>query len=223
MSTPSRTRLRFIDEAISHYASAHSSGPDAVQIDLQKVTQERTGRSAGMQIGDDQAVLMETIVRAMGVRHAIELGTFTGYSSIAIARGLVPGGHLLCCDVSEEWTSIAREYWARAGVADRIELRIGHGIETLRSLPEDGQFDFAFVDADKPGYPDYFRELLPRLRTGGLILADNTLLSGRVLDDANHDDNVEAIREFNKLVASDPRVRVVLVPIGDGVSFIRKL
>jgi caffeoyl-CoA O-methyltransferase len=222
MATPSRTRLRFTDEAISRYATAHSNGPDAVQAELQAVTQQRTGRAAGMQIGDDQAVLMETIVRAMGVRNAIELGTFTGYSSIAIARGLGPEGRLLCCDVSEEWTSIARDFWARAGVADRIELRIGPGIETLRSLPEDGQFDFAFVDADKPGYPDYFRELLPRLRTGGLMLADNTLFSGRVLDENNHDDNVEAIREFNKLVAGDSRVRVVLLPIGDGISFIQK-
>jgi len=161
---------------------------------------------------------MESIVRAMGARSAVELGTFTGYSSIAIARGLGPQGKLLCCDVSEEWTSIAREFWGRAGVADRI----GPGMETLRSLPQAEQFDFAFVDADKPGYPDYFRELLPRLRPGGLILVDNTLQSGKVLDNSNQGENVAAIREFNELVARDPRVRIVLVPIGDGVTFIQK-
>ncbi|HVA24022.1 MAG TPA: O-methyltransferase [Chloroflexota bacterium] len=222
MATPSRTRRRFIDEDISRYASAHSTPPDAVQLELQRVTQERTGRHSQMQIGDDQAVLMESIVRAMGARSAVELGTFTGYSSIAIARGLGPQGKLLCCDVSEEWTSIAREFWGRAGVADRIELRIGPGMETLRSLPQAEQFDFAFVDADKPGYPDYFRELLPRLRPGGLILVDNTLQSGKVLDNSNQGENVAAIREFNELVARDPRVRIVLVPIGDGVTFIQK-
>jgi caffeoyl-CoA O-methyltransferase len=222
MSTPARTRLRFIDEGISRYASAHSTPPDAVQLELQKVTQERTGRHSQMQIGDDQAVLMESIVRAMGARRAIEFGTFTGYSSIAVARGMGPEGRLLCCDVSEEWTSIAREYWAKAGVADRIELRIGPGLDTLRSLPKEEQFDFAFIDADKPGYAGYFEELLPRMRKGGLILADNTLQSGRVLDDSQDGENVVAIRNFNQLVASDPRVRVVLVPIGDGVSFIQK-
>lgn len=223
MAAPTRIRLRFIDENISRYAAEHSSPPDDVQRELQRVTQERTGGHAGMQIGDDQAVLMETLVRAMGVRNAIEFGTFTGYSSIAIARGLPPGGMLMCCDVSEEWTGIARDFWARAGVADRIELRIGPGVETLRSLPRAEQFDFAFIDAEKPGYPDYFQELLPRLRQGGLILADNTLQSGRLLQDSEQGENVVAIRRFNDLVVKDPRVRVVLLPVGDGVTFIQKL
>ncbi len=176
-----------------------------------------------MQIGDDQAVLMELVARAMGATAALEVGTFTGYSALAVARGMGPSGRLLCCDVSEEWTSIAREYWARAGVADRIELRIGPAIDTLRSLPAGEQFDLAFVDADKTGYLAYYQEIVPRLRSGGLLLADNTLQGGQVLDPRIDDESVTAIRSFNDFVAADPRVREVLIPIGDGVTFVQKL
>ena len=219
----SRRRSRFTDEEIDAYAAAHSTGPDEVQRELQKITAERTGPAARMQIGDDQAVLMEMIVRAMGARRAVEIGTFTGYSALAVARGLGPEGRLLCCDVNEEWTTIAREAWARAGVADRIELRIGPGIETLRALPMEQQFDFAFIDADKPGYPGYYEEILPRLRQGGLMLIDNVLQNGRVIDESATDENVEAIRALNDTIVADPRVRVVLLPIGDGVSVVQKI
>jgi caffeoyl-CoA O-methyltransferase len=219
----SRRRSRFTDEDIERYAAAHSTGPDAVQRELQEITAERTGPAARMQIGDDQAVLMEMIVRAMGARRAVEIGTFTGYSALAVARGMGPDGRLLCCDVSEEWTAIARDAWERAGVADRIELRIGPGIETLRGLPKEEQFDFAFIDADKPGYPGYYEEILPRLRTGGLVLIDNVLQNGRVIDESATDENVEAIRGLNDAIVSDPRVCVVLLPIGDGVSVVQKL
>jgi caffeoyl-CoA O-methyltransferase len=218
-----RTRSRFIDDAVVEYASAHSSGPDEVQIALQDVTQQRTGRAAGMQIGDDQAVLMEIIARAMGARRALEVGTFTGYSALAVAQGMGPEGRLLCCDVSEEWTAIAREYWQRAGVSDRIELRLGPAIDTLRALPLEEQFDLAFVDADKTGYVAYYEEVVPRLRRGGLLLADNTLQDGRVLDADADDESTAAIRSFNDHVAADRRVRVVLLPIGDGVSFVQKI
>jgi caffeoyl-CoA O-methyltransferase len=218
-----RSRSQFIDGAVVQYASAHSDGPDEIQVELQEATRERTGRAAGMQIGDDQAVLMEIITRAMGATAALEVGTFTGYSALAIARGMGPGGRLLCCDVSEEWTAVAREYWEKAGVEDRIELRIGPAIETLRSLPSTEQFDLAFVDADKTGYPAYYEEIVPRLRPGGLLLADNTLQGGRVLDPPPNDDSVKAIQLFNDHAATDPRVRVVLIPIGDGVTFIQKL
>jgi caffeoyl-CoA O-methyltransferase len=219
----SRRRSRFTDEEIEGYAAAHSTGPDAVQRELQEITAERTGPAAGMQIGDDQAVLMEMIVRAMGARRAVEIGTFTGYSALAVARGMGPEGRLLCCDVSEEWTAIARDAWERAGVADRIELRIGPGIETLRGLPKEEQFDFAFIDADKPGYPGYYEEILPRLRPGGLVLIDNVLQNGRVIDQSATDENVEAIRALNDAIEKDARVRVVLLPIGDGVSVVQKL
>ncbi len=218
-----RSRSRFIDDAVVDYASAHSSGPDEVQVALQEVTRQRTGRAAGMQIGDDQAVLMEIIARAIGATAVLEVGTFTGYSALAVARGMAAGGRLLCCDVSEEWTAIAREYWEKAGVADRIELRIGPAIESLRSLPDTARFDLAFVDADKTGYPDYYEEIVPRLRRGGLLLADNTLQDGRVLDPEINDASVSAIRSFNDQAARDQRVRVVLIPIGDGVTFIQKL
>ena len=219
----SRRRSRFTDEKIDAYAAARSAGPDEVQRELQAVTVERTGPAAVMQIGDDQAVLMEMIVRAMGARRAVEIGTFTGYSALAVARGMGPEGRLLCCDVSEEWTAIAREAWERAGVADRIELRIGPGIETLRALPNDEQFDFAFIDADKPGYPGYYEEILLRLRPGGLMLIDNVLQNGRVIDESATDENVETIRALNDAIVADPRVRVVLLPIGDGVSVVQKI
>lgn len=219
----SRRRSTFVDAVIDEYAAAHSTPPDVHQLDLQRTTQEKTGSAARMQIGDDQAVLMEMLVRAMGATHAVEIGTFTGYSALAVARGLGPDGRLLCCDVSEEWTSIAREAWERAGVADRIELRIGPGLETLRSLPPGERFDFAFIDADKTSYTQYYEEVLARLRPGGLILLDNMLQGGRVVDDLANDENVCAIRSVNDTIAADPRVKVVLVPIGDGVSFVQKL
>ena len=218
-----RTRSRFVADAIEQYAAAHSSGPDAVQVALQDVTRERTGGAAGMQIGDDQAILMEIITRAMGARRAVEVGTFTGYSALAVARGMGPEGRLLCCDVSEEWTAVAREFWQRAGVSDRIELRLGPAIDTLRALPPGDQFDLAFIDADKTGYLAYYQEIVPRLRPGGLLLADNTLQDGAVLDAGANDASTVAIRVFNDHVAADRRMRAVLLPIGDGVTFLQKL
>jgi caffeoyl-CoA O-methyltransferase len=218
-----RRRSRFVDPAIDRYTADRSSGPDEHQLELQHVTRENTGVAAGMQIGDDQAVLMEMLVRAMGATRAVEVGTFTGYSALAVARGLGPNGHLLCCDVSEEWTAHARHAWQNAGVADRIELRIGPGIDTLRSLQPVEQFDFAFVDADKPSYALYYDEILTRLRPGGLMLLDNMLQGGWVLNDSVTDENVVAIRSLNDAIAADPRVRVVLLPLGDGMSFVQKL
>jgi len=215
MTSPAaRRRSQFIDAVIDDYAAAHSTPPDAHQLELQRVTQEKTGRAAGMQIGDDQAVLMEMLVRAMGAKRAVEIGTFTGYSALAVARGLGPGGRLLCCDVSQEWTSIAREAWQEAGVASRIELRVGPGLETLRALPPGEQFDFAFIDADKTGYARYYEEILTRMRPGGLMLLDNTLQGGHVASDLAGDEDVAAIRSLNDAIAADPRVKVVLLPIG---------
>ncbi|HXY93518.1 MAG TPA: class I SAM-dependent methyltransferase [Acidimicrobiia bacterium] len=219
----SRRRSRFTEPDIEGYAAEHSTGPDDVQRELQEITAEKTGWAAGMQIGDDQAVLMETIVRAMGAKRAVEVGTFTGYSALAVARGIGPDGRLLCCDVSEEWTAMAREAWEKAGVADRIDLEIAPAADTLRALPDEEQFDFAFIDADKTGYPVYYEEILRRLRTGGLILIDNVLQNGRVIDQSVDDENVVAIRKLNDAVVNDPRVRVVMLPIGDGVSVVQKV
>jgi caffeoyl-CoA O-methyltransferase len=162
------------------------------------------------------------LTKLTGARRAIEVGTFTGYSSLCIARGLPPGGKLLCCDVSEEWTGLAKRFWEKAGVADRIELVIAPAAETLRALPEREEWDLAFIDADKPGYPVYYAEILKRLRPGGLILADNVLWMGRVVDAGADDPQTQAIRAFNDLVAKDDRVEKVMLPVADGLTLIRK-
>src|SRR5262249_27755264 len=142
-----------------------------------------------MQIAREQGVFLTLLARILGARRAVEIGTFTGYSAISIARGLVPGGRLLCCDVSEEWTAIARRYWARAGVADRIELQLAPALETLRTLPLTPEIDLVFIDADKTNYRRYYEELLPRLRPGGLIVFDNVLWGGQVADPSNQEES----------------------------------
>jgi caffeoyl-CoA O-methyltransferase len=215
-------RSAFASKPIVEYVARHVSEPDEVQRALRAETRERTGWAAAMQIGDDQAALMEMLARAIGARQAIEIGTFTGYSALAVARGMGPAGRLLCCDVSEEWTAIAREYWKRAGVADRIELRIGPALDTLRGLLEGEYFDLAFVDADKTAYLDYYEALVPRLRPNGILLVDNTLQRGRVTDASADDEAVRAMRIFNDRVTADPRVQSVLLHIGDGVTLIQK-
>lgn len=219
MVTP---RSRLLDPAVTDYLARHSTPPDAVQQRLIEATRSEAGDSAGMQIGPDQGVFFELLTRAMGVTSAIEIGTFTGYSALAIARGLAPGGRLICCDVSPEWTAIGRRHWADAGVADRIDLRIGPALDTLAELGDDETFDLAFVDADKPNYRNYLDALLPRLRPGGLILVDNTLWSGRVVDDEDQGENTVALRAFNDHVARRDDVVVVVLPVGDGISMISR-
>jgi caffeoyl-CoA O-methyltransferase len=215
-------RADVIDDELSAYIAAHSSKPDEVQRRLMNVTEERTGRAARMQIGNDQGTYFEMLTRAMGVTSAIEIGTFTGYSSLSIARGLAPGGRLICCDVSEEWTAIAREHWELAGVSDRIDLRIGPATDTIAALPADLRFDLAFIDADKTNYSNYYEALLPRMNEGAVMLVDNTLWSRRVLDPSVTDDDTAALKAFNDTVANDARVRCVITPIGDGVTIIQK-
>src|SRR5262249_27005648 len=152
------------------------------------------GPQSRMQISPLQGAFMELLVRAMGARQAVEVGTFTGYSALCVARGLPDDGHLLCCDVNQEWTSIARRYWKRAGVDGKIDLRLGPAATTLRSLPEDEQFDVAFIDADKSSYPVYFDEIVSRLRPGGVIMVDNTLWSGWVADPTSDDESTVLMR-----------------------------
>jgi caffeoyl-CoA O-methyltransferase len=165
---------------------------------------------------------MTLVTRLVGAREAVEVGTFTGYSAISIARGLPDDGHLLCCDVSEEWTAIARRAWAEAGVDDKIELRLAPAADTLRSLPDEEYVDLAFIDADKPAYPVYYEELLRRLRPNGLIMVDNTLWGGAIVDDTNDDESTVALRAFNDMVAADDRVDSALLTIGDGLTLLRK-
>lgn len=218
---PARHRDAVVPADIATYIASRTTAPDAVLVDLQARTAE-LGRAAGMQVGADQGALLTLLTRLVGARHAVEVGTFTGYSSICIARGLAPDGHLLCCDVSETYTSIAREAWAAAGLTDIIELRIAPAIETLRALDDDPVIDLAFIDADKGGYGAYFGELVPRIRPGGLLLVDNTLWSGRVVDETVGDADTVAIKTFNDMVAADERVESYILPVGDGVTVIRK-
>ena len=186
-------------------------------------TEERTGSASRMQIGGDQGTFFEILTSSIGARNAIEIGTFTGYSALSIARGLGPTGRLICCDVSEEWTAIAREHWELAGIADRIDLRIAPALDTIAALPADTQFDLAFIDADKTNYANYFEALLPRMRAGGVILVDNTLWSRQVLDLRAKETDTVALQAFNKMVAADTRVRCVIIPMGDGVTLLQKL
>jgi len=214
-------RATVVDETLSHYIAAHSTPPDMVQRQLMAATQAKTGDRAGMQIGSDQGMFFEMFARALGAHHVIEIGTFTGYSALSLARGIGPNGRLICCDVSEEWTAIAREHWELAGVADRIDLRIAPALDTIAALPADQLFDLAFIDADKPNYWNYFDALLPHMTNSGVMLVDNTLWSRKVMDHTADDHDTAALRTFNQRVAADPRVRCVVLPIGDGVTMIQ--
>jgi caffeoyl-CoA O-methyltransferase len=199
------------------YLTANSIPVDEVQRELIAET-AALGDISRMQVGPEQGAFFTLLCRAIGARRAVEVGTFTGYSGLCIARGLAPGGTLLCCDISEEWTAIARRAWQRAGVADRITLRLAPALETLRGLPAEPSIDLAFLDADKGGYRAYAEELIPRLRPGGLLLVDNVLWGGRVLDAAAADDDTRAIQAFNDWLAADPRVDCVMLPVGDGLT-----
>jgi len=222
MAERPETKSIIVTQAVQDYAVAHSTyPPDEVQRSLIEATHALGGVSM-MQISPDQGAFMTLLTRLLGVRFAVEVGTFTGYSSICIARGLAEGGRLLCCDVSEEWTAVAREHWEKAGVADRIELKIGPAADTLAALPADPPIDLAFIDADKPGYRTYYDEIVSRLRPGGVVLLDNVLWSGNVADDSVHDENTDAIRAINDHVAADDRVEAVMLPIADGLTICRK-
>ena len=210
-----------LDRKLYDYLLAHRTPDDAVLRDLRQET-ARLGDRARMQIAPEQGTFLRLLVAAMGARRAVEVGTFTGYSAICIARGLAPGGRLLCCDVSAEWTAVARRYWEKAGVADRIDLRLAPAAETLRALTGEPVLDFGFIDADKTGYPVYYEEVLRRLRPGGVIAVDNVLWSGEVVRARNRDADTRAIRRFNDLVAADERVDSVMTPIADGITLVRK-
>ena len=214
-------RPTLLPAAIARYIAEHTAPPDAALRALQDRT-SALGGAARMQIGADQGALMTLLTRLVDARQAVEVGTFTGFSSICIARGLAPGGRLLCCDVSEEYTAIAKEAWVEAGVADRIELRLAPALQTLQALPPDPTIDLVFIDADKGGYASYYEELVPRVRSGGLLLADNTLWSGRVVDGSATDDDTTAIRAFNDRVAADDLVDSFILPVGDGLTLILK-
>jgi len=203
------------------YLVSHGTPPDEIQSALIDETRA-LGNVAIMQISPEQGAFMTLLARILGARRAIEIGTFTGYSALCLARGLSEDGELICCDVSEPWTNVGRSYWERAGVGHKIDLRIAPATETLADLPQQPNFDLAFIDADKSSYIDYFEALLPLIRAGGVILVDNVLWMGAVIDPKANDENTVAIRRFNDFVAADPRVECVMLPIADGLTLLRK-
>jgi len=208
-----------LDARLQRYVVEHGARETAVQRELRVVTQRLP--QSGMQIGAEQGALMQMLVRVMGARRCLEIGTFTGYSALAVALALPPAGRLVCCDLSEEWTAIARRYWKRAGVAGKIDLRLAPALQTLDALLEEGRagkFDFAFIDADKANYANYYERCLKLVRRGGLIAVDNTLWGGSVANPRKQSVDTLAIRAFNRQLVRDRRVEMVLVPVGDGLS-----
>src|SRR3954466_3855121 len=216
-------RSFLLTQELSDYVRTGSEPPDAVAADLLAETAalaERGEAPPTFQIAAEQGTFMQLLTRALGVRRAIEIGTFTGFSALCIARGLPDDGSLLCLDRNAEWTAVARRYWDRAGVGDRIELRLGDALPALQELPAVETFDLAFVDADKTGYPAYVEELYDRMTPNGVVLLDNTLRSGRVLDPESDDDH--ALVALNAALVRDPRWETVLLPLADGLTVLRK-
>jgi caffeoyl-CoA O-methyltransferase len=205
---------------IYDYMRRQAAPPSEAQERLIKRTDD-LGGSAEMQIPHEQGVLLTLLVKLVSARTVVEIGTFTGYSTLCLAQGLSESGRVITCDLSEEWAEIAREAWADAGVDEVIDLRIGRAADTLEALPRDLEVDLVFIDADKVGYVGYWEQLVPRVRSGGLLLADNVLYDGEAADD-QATGNGAAIRAFNEHVLADDRVESVLLPIADGLTIARK-
>lgn len=217
-----KTTIGLSDE-LAAYVHVHGTREPAVLGRLREET--ATLPQHRMQVPPEQGAFLALLVELMGARRCVEVGTFTGYSSTAVALALPPDGRLVCCDVSEEWTSIARRYWAEAGVADKVDLRIGPAVDTLDQLLDDGgedSFDLGFVDADKVGYDAYYERLLRLVRPGGLIVFDNTLWGGDVLDEDSEDKDTRALQALNLKLADDERITLCLLPVADGVTLARR-
>ncbi|MBU63593.1 MAG: SAM-dependent methyltransferase [Opitutae bacterium] len=212
-----------LNDELYEFARSHRSGiHDPILTALREET-ATLGEDARKQISEEQGQFLYILAQLIGTRRAIEVGTFTGYSALCVARALPHDGKLLCLDIDDEWTSIARKYWELAGVADKVELCLGPAIATLDKLDPDASFDFAFIDADKTEYNSYYERILPFIRPNGLILFDNMLWGGRVLEGTSDHENAKAIRELNAKLAIDSRIECVLLPIADGIQFCRKL
>ncbi|MGV3615802.1 MAG: O-methyltransferase [Fimbriimonas sp.] len=211
----------FLPEALQDYALANWLREPTVLRSLRAETAAHP--RAGMQIPPDQGQLMQLLVRLTGAKRCLEIGVFTGYSSLAVALALPPEGEIVALDVSEEFTDVARRYWAEAGVSDRIQLRLAPALESLDALAAEGQvFDLAFIDADKSNYLAYFEKALALIRPNGLILIDNVLWDGKVADPAADDEDTRALKELNATLHDDERIDLALLPIGDGVTVARK-
>jgi len=212
-----RSTLR-IDEALDAYLAALLPEEPAVLVRLREETSRL--EAAGMQIGWDQARFMTLLLRCLGARNTIEVGVFTGYSTLVTALALPDAGRIVACDINREWTEIALQYWREAGIADKIDLRISPAADTLDEILADGNwgsYDFAFIDADKTGYDGYYERCLALLRPGGVIVIDNALWGGSVADSAKNSEDTQAIRALNEKISRDPRVEAYLAPVGDGV------
>jgi len=211
-------RAPFLPERISRYIAGHAVREAPVLAELRKAT--RKVAHSGMQIGADQGNLMALLVKLMGAQRCLEIGTYTGYSALAVALALPKDGRVVCCDISEEFTSVGKPFWAEAGVEHKIDLRIGPALETLKNL--EAPFDFAFIDADKENYLSYYERCLELLRPGGLVMVDNVLWSGWVADATVRDGQTRALREFNDALHRDERVELAMLPVGDGVTLALK-
>jgi caffeoyl-CoA O-methyltransferase len=212
-------RHPFLPDRIARYIVEHSVREPAVLKELREAT--AANPQAGMQIGGDQGQFMALLVQAIGAKRCLEVGTFTGYSALAVALALPADGRIVCCDISEEWTAVARRYWKKAGVEHKIELRLAPALQTLATLQ--GPFDFAFIDADKENYGNYYERCLELMRRGGLIAIDNTLWSGAVADAKVRDATTRSLRAFNDKLHADRRVALSLLPVGDGLTLALKL
>lgn len=216
------SKFTAIDEALYAYLLAHRSPDDDALRAVYAEAARRPAREAAMQVSPEQGALLTLLAGLMGARRAVEVGTFTGLSALCIARGLGPEGHLLALDVNADYAAVARRHWDLAGVSERIELRLGRALDSLRALPREPQFDLAFLDADKVAYLDYYEELLPRLRVGGLLVADNVLWSGAVVRSEADDPDTVALRRFNAVVAADARVEALMIAVADGLLLARR-
>ncbi|MEU9302830.1 O-methyltransferase [Streptomyces sp. NPDC048269] len=210
-----------ITDELYRYMLDHNPPLDQYQRGLVETTYAQFPDVAGMQSAEEQGPLLAFLVRLTGARHIVEVGTFTGFSALSMAQALPADGRLVTCDVSEEWTAYGKSAWAAAGVADRIELRIAPALDTLRAMPAEPHVDMAYVDADKESQIAYWEELVPRLRPGGLIVTDNTLFHGTVLDESATG-SAAGVRAFNEHVAADSRMESVMLAISDGLTLSRK-
>jgi predicted O-methyltransferase YrrM len=215
-------RAPFLPENISRYIHEHAVREPQILRELRAAT--ASVPKSGMQIGADQGQFMALLVQAIGAKRCLEIGTYTGYSALAVALALPKGGRIVCCDISEEWTAVGKPFWKKAGVAKKIDLRIGPALRTLDKLlkEEKQSFDFAFIDADKGNYLNYYEACLKLVRRGGVIAVDNTLWSGWVTDASRRDADTAALREFNDRLHRDERVSLALLPMGDGVTLALK-
>ena len=211
--------MNLIDPKVDAYAEAHTTPSGELYERLAAETREKTTLPQ-MMVGEVEGRFLEFLVRLSGARRVLELGTFTGYSSLSMARGLPEGGRVISCDVDPDTTAIARRYAEEAGLAERIEYRLGPALDTIAQLED--PFDLVFIDADKPNYKNYYEAVLPKLADDGLIVIDNVLWSGRVVDDGDDDESTRAIKEINDHVRNDPRVECVLLTVRDGMLLVRK-